>query len=295
MSKTVDSAVVTDERPLLKIAVPNKGSLAEPAAQMLREAGYRQRWDPKDLVLTDEVNEVEFYYLRPRDIAVYVGEGTLDIGITGRDMLLDSESSADEVLPLGFGGTKFRFAAPGGATSIADLAGRRIATSYPGLVAAYLGDKGVQARLIHLDGAVESAVRLGVADAIADVVETGSTLRKAGLEVFGDPILVSEAILIRRRGGDEPAGMQQLVRRLSGVIVARDYVLIDYDIDNMLIDAATALTPGLESPTVSPLAKKGWSAVRAMVPRRNAQPLMDSLWDVGARAILITDIAACRL
>ncbi|HSN12672.1 MAG TPA: ATP phosphoribosyltransferase [Propionibacteriaceae bacterium] len=280
---------------LLKIAVPNKGSLAEPAAQMLREAGYRQRWDLKDLVLTDEANGVEFYYLRPRDIAVYVGEGTLDIGITGRDMLLDSASHADEVLPLGFGGTKFRFAAPGGASSVADLGGLRIATSYPGLVASYLAGQGVEARLIHLDGAVESAIRLGVADAIADVVETGSTLRKAGLEVFGDPILVSEAILIRRRGGEEPEGLAQLLRRLSGVIVARDYVLIDYDIDNSLLEEAVALTPGLEGPTVSPLAKVGWSAVRAMVPRRNAQPLMDRLWDVGARAILVTDIAACRL
>ena len=292
-AQTVDSGVVTDR--LLKIAVPNKGSLAEPAAQMLREAGYRQRWDPKDLVLTDEVNGVEFYYLRPRDIAVYVGEGTLDIGITGRDMLLDSASNADEVLPLGFGGTKFRFAAPAGASTVADLRGLRIATSYPGLVHAYLSTHDVEARLIHLDGAVESAIRLGVADAIADVVETGSTLRKAGLEVFGDPILVSEAILIRRRGGDEPDGLQQLLRRLSGVIVARDYVLIDYDIDNALLEAAIALTPGLEGPTVSPLAKNGWSAVRAMVPRRNAQLLMDSLWEVGARAILVTDIAACRL
>lgn len=290
----VDLPVVTQSR-LLKIAVPNKGALSESAAQMLREAGYRQRWDPKELVLTDEVNGVEFYYLRPRDIAVYVGEGTLDIGITGRDMLLDSASSADEVLPLGFGGTKFRFAAPAGASSLADLAGLRIATSYPGLVSSYLSDHGVEARLIHLDGAVESAIRLGVADAIADVVETGSTLRKAGLEVFGDPILVSEAILIRRRGGDEPEGLQQLLRRLSGVIVARDYVLIDYDIDNSLLDAAIALTPGLEGPTVSPLAKQGWSAVRALVPRRNAQALMDNLWEVGARAILITDISACRL
>lgn len=281
---------------LLKIAVPNKGSLAEPATQMLKEAGYRQRWDLKDLVLTDEANGVEFYYLRPRDIAVYVGEGTLDIGITGRDMLLDSASNADEVLPLGFGGTKFRFAAPGGESlSVADLHGKRIATSYPGLVSAYLGTHGVEARLIHLEGAVESSIRLGVADAIADVVETGSTLRKAGLEIFGDPILVSEAILIRRRGGDEPAGLQQLLRRLSGVLVARDYVLIDYDIANDLLQAAVELTPGLEGPTVSPLAHEGWSAVRAMVPRRNAQSLMDSLWDVGARAILVTDIAACRL
>ncbi len=286
---------MTDDT-LLKIAVPNKGSLAEPASVMLREAGYRQRWDPKDLVLTDEANGVEFYYLRPRDIAVYVGEGTLDVGITGRDMLLDSGADADEILSLGFGGTKFRFAAPDGqGLSLADLDGRRIATSYPGLVGAYLEQRGVEARLISLDGAVESAIRLGVADAIADVVETGSTLRKAGLEVFGDPILVSEAVLIRRRDVAESPDLDLLVRRFSGVLVARDYVLIDYDIQDEALAAASALTPGFEGPTVSPLAKQGWSAVRAMVPRKDAQGLMDRLWLVGARAILITDIAACRL
>ncbi len=288
---------MTDERPLLKIAVPNKGSLAEPAAQMLKEAGYRQRWDLKDLVLVDDANGVEFYYLRPRDIAVYVGEGTLDLGITGRDMLLDSGAAADELLPLGFGGTKFRFAAPrdGGATSVAELAGRRIATSYQGLVAAHLAEHGVEARLISLDGAVESAIRLGVADAIADVVETGTTLRRAGLEVFGDPILVSEAVLIGRRGAERPEGFPQLLRRLTGVLVARDYVLVDFDIDNDLLEAAVAVAPGLEGPTISPLAREGWSAVRSMVPRRDSQALMDKLWDAGARAILVTDIAACRL
>lgn len=281
---------------LLKIAVPNKGSLAESAASMLREAGYRQRSDAKELVLVDDANGVEFYYLRPRDIAVYVGEGTLDLGITGRDMLLDSGAEADEVMSLGFGGTRFRFAAPGGTSmTVADIDGRRIATSYPGLVAAYLDSHGVSARLIHLDGAVESSVRLGVADVVADVVETGTTLKRAGLELFGEAILESEAILIQRRGASAPAGIELLQRRLNGVITARDYLMVDYNVPRELLDAACQVTPGLDAPTVSPLAKEGWVAVRAMIPARDAQRIMDALWDTGADAILVTSIHACRL
>ena len=283
-------------RPLIKVAVPNKGSLADSAAQMLREAGYVQRTDSKELVLLDEENGVEFFYLRPRDIAVYVGEGTLDVGITGRDMLLDSQASATELLPLGFGRSRFRFAAPAGiALDVSALQGLRLATSYPGLVAAHLAERGVSCRLIRLDGAVETAIRLGVADVIADVVETGTTLRQAGLELFGEPILQSEAILISRTGAATPAGLGQLQRRLDGVLVARNYVMMDYDVADSGVEEACKITPGLESPTVSPLAREGWHAVRAMVPRLEAQQIMDDLWDVGARAILVTDIAACRI
>lgn len=281
---------------LLKIAVPNKGSLAEGAAQMLREAGYRQRHDAKDLVLVDEANGVEFYYLRPRDIAVYVGEGTLDLGITGRDMLLDSAAEAEEVMALGFGGTRFRFAAPTGANlQLGDLAGKRIATSYSGLVDAYLKKAGLQARLIHLDGAVESSVRLGVADVVADVVETGTTLKRAGLELFGDAILESEAILIHRARTAAPDGLDLLVRRINGVLTARDYLMVDYNVTRENLAAATEVTPGLDAPTVSSLAKDGWVAVRAMIPAKQAQQIMDELWEVGAEAILVTSIHACRL
>jgi ATP phosphoribosyltransferase len=287
---------VSPARPPIKIAVPNKGSLAEAAASMLREAGYTQRSDPKELVLFDEANGVEFFYLRPRDIAVYVGEGTLDVGITGRDMLLDSRAHATEVMPLGFGRSRFRFAAPASSgMAVEGLQGLRLATSYPGLVEGYLAERGVSSRLIKLDGAVETAIRLGVADVIADVVETGTTLRQAGLELFGDPILQSEAILIRRAAAPEPEGLGQLERRLNGVLVARNYVMMDYDVSDAVVDRACAITPGLESPTVSPLAKQGWHAVRAMVPRTEAQQIMDDLWELGARAILVTDIAACRL
>lgn len=282
---------------MLRIAVPNKGSLSEPAAAMLREAGYRQRRDNRELVLTDPDNDVEFFFLRPRDVAVYVGAGTVDAGITGRDLLLDSAAQADEHLPLGFAGSTFRFAAPVGTiTDVSQLAGLRIATSYNVLVADHLATRGIEAAgIVHLDGAVESSVRLGVADVIADVVETGTTLRAAGLEVFGEPILRSEAVLIKRRGEEDPAGLEVLTRRLQGVLTARQYVLLDYDVPVRLVEDAVALTPGLESPTVSSLHDSDWAAVRAMVPRRETNQVMDALYDVGARAILVTSIHACRL
>ncbi len=281
---------------MLRIAVPNKGSLAESASGMLREAGYRQRSDSRELVLHDVDNDTEFFFLRPRDIAIYVGSGQLDIGITGRDLLLDSGAAAEEVLELGFGRSTFRYAArPGTATGVKDFAGHRIATSYPGLVGKHLADHGVSAEVIRLDGAVETAVRLGVADVIADVVETGGTLRQAGLEVVGEQILVSEAVLVRRVGAHPSAAVDQLVRRIQGVIIARRYVLIDYDVRAELVERAVAVTPGFESPTVSPLQDPAWVAVRAMVPRKETNRVMDELWEVGARAILVTGIHACRL
>ena len=281
---------------MLRIAVPNKGSLAEPASQMLTEAGYRQRTDSRELVLIDAENDTEFFFLRPRDIAIYVGSGRLDVGITGEDLLLDSGASAEPILPLGFAASTFRFAGrPGIATSVTDLEGKRIATSYPGVVAAHLAEHGVQAEVIRLDGAVETAVRLDVADAIADVVSTGTTLRNAGLEIFGEPLLTSQAVLIRRQGAPATARVEQLARRLQGVIIARQYVMMDYDISDDLVEKAVAITPGIESPTVSPLHERGWSAVRSMVKRKQTNAIMDQLWDLGARGIIVTDIHACRL
>jgi len=281
---------------LLRIAIPNKGSLSQSASEMLRESGYRQREDSKQLTLTDAENGVEFFYLRPRDIALYVGEGTLDVGITGRDLLRDSAAKADEALSLGFGRSTFRFAGPHGVYSdLADLAGTRIATSYVGIVRAFLEERGIDATVTRLDGAVESSIQLGVADVIADVVETGSTLRQAGLATFGEPVLESEAVLITRAGAEPPAGFDVFLRRLEGVLVARSYVMMDYDVAGPELAAAVALTPGIESPTIAPLARDGWHAVRAMVPRDGAHKLMDELYTLGARGILLTDIHACRL
>jgi ATP phosphoribosyltransferase len=291
MSSTPDAT-----QPLLRIAIPNKGSLSTSASEILREAGYRQRSDTKELSLLDTANGVEFFYLRPRDIALYVGEGTLDVGITGRDLLLDSGAKAEESLSLGFGRSSFRFAArPGTLTSLDDLGGKRIATSYVGVVRRHLEERGIEAEVIRLDGAVESSIQLGVADVIADVVETGSTMKAAGLEITGEVILESEAVLITRAGIADPTGFEVFKRRLDGVLVARTYVMMDYDIAETEVEAAVALTPGLEGPTMSPLHREGWVAVRAMVPRDGAQKLMDDLYEIGARAILVTDIHACRL
>lgn len=281
---------------MLKIAIPNKGSLADSSIAILKEAGYRQRTDSRDLVLIDTENGVEFYYLRPRDIALYVGSGELEAGITGRDLLIDSGASATEVLALDFGGSTFRFAGPAAVSmSLSDINGKRVATAYPGLVADYFEKNSITAEVVRLDGAVESSVRLGVADLIADVVSTGNTLRQAGLAIFGDPILVSEAVLITRNAASLPAGLEILLRRLQGVVTARQYVLLDYDIPKVSVDKACAITPGLESPTISPLQKEDWVAVRAMVLRKDTNRLMDELWALGARGILVTDIHACRL
>ncbi len=282
---------------MLRVAVPNKGSLSDPAISLLGEAGYRQRRDRKDLVQADPEHDAEFFYLRPRDIATYVGTGTLDVGITGRDLLLDSGTDAVEIMPLGFGGSTFRFAAvPGTVSSIEEVDGRRVATSYKRLVEDHLRERGLEAEVVRLDGAVETAVRLGVADVVADVVSTGTTLRQAGLDIIGEPLLESEAILVRHRDADPDApGVRQLVRRLEGIMVARRYVIVDYDVRVEHVDAACEITPGIESPTVSPLHDKGWVAVRAMVEREGINRIMDELWEVGARGIMITEILSCRL
>lgn len=281
---------------MLRFAVPNKGSLSESAVEMLREAGYRTRRDAKELICADPDNAVEFFYLRPRDIAVYVGSGTVDAGITGRDLLLDAGSGAQEVLPLGFGGSTFRYAArPGEVEEVAAIAGRRVATSYPGLVRKHLSEQGIDADVVRLDGAVETAITLGVADVIADVVETGTTLRAQGLAAFGEPILRSEAVLIRRPGTREAAAVETMRRRLVGVVTARHYVMLDYDCPAEIVTEACRVTPGLESPTVSPLQNPAWMAVRAMVPRAQTNRVMDLLYELGARAILVTEISACRL
>jgi ATP phosphoribosyltransferase len=285
-----------ESRPaMLRIAVPNKGSLADTASEMLSEAGYTGRRDPKDLHVIDPANDVEFFYLRPKDIATYVGSRALDVGITGRDLLLDARMpGAREIEALGFGESTFRFAGPPGRfTTIDDLEGVRVATAYPGLVDAFLDEHGVAVDLVPLDGAVESAVRLGVADAVADVVSTGTTLRQAGLGIFGPVILESEAVLIG--APDEVEGTQTLLRRLRGVMVARRFVLIDYDLPAHLIDAAVAIAPGIESPTISPLRDPEWVAVRVMSPRKDVNQVMDALYAIGARAILVTAIHNARL
>jgi ATP phosphoribosyltransferase len=281
---------------MLRVAVPNKGALAGPASEMLGEAGYRQRHEQRDLTVLDPVNEVEFFFLRPKDIPIYVGSGELDLGITGRDLALDSGAPVAETLQLGFGGSTFRYAAPAGRDwTTADLQGKRLATSYPRLVRDDLATQGIEADVIRLDGAVEISVQLGVADAIADVVGSGRTLRQHDLVAFGEPICVSEAVLVHRADSPESRARAQLAARLQGVVFAQQYMMLDYDCPRELLDKAIAITPGLESPTVAPLADNDWVAVRAMVSRKKVNKIMDELADAGAKAVLASDIRSWRL
>ena len=281
---------------MLRVAIPNKGQLSDPARDILREAGYTAAATSRELVVQDPENGVEFFFLRPRDIATYVASGTLDVGITGQDMLADSGVNTETVLELSFAPSTFRLAAPAGtATSVKDAHGKRIATSYAGILANWLKQEGISADIVKLDGAVENAVRLGVADFVADVVATGTTLKQAGLEVVGNPIFTSQAILVARPDLEDRTAVDVFVRRIQGVIVARTYVLVDYDISNDLIEKACAITPGIESPTISALHDSQWSAVRAMVPRKNVHAVMDELYDLGARGVIVTDIHACRI
>lgn len=282
---------------MLRVAVPNKGALSEPATEILSEAGYRRRTDPKDLTVIDPTNNVEFFFLRPKDIAIYVGSGELDFGITGRDLALDSDAPVRERLALGFGSSRFRYAGPAGRDwTIADLAGKRIATAYPNLVRKDLAAKGIEATVIRLDGAVEISVQLGVADAIADVVGSGRTLSLHNLVAFGEPLCDSEAVLIERidHDGQSASAREQLVARVQGVVFGQQYLMLDYDCPRSVLDRATSVTPGLESPTIAPLADPDWVAVRALVPRRDVNGIMDELAAIGAKAILASDIRFCR-
>ena len=280
---------------MLRVAVPNKGALSESAAEILSEAGYRRRTDPKDLTVLDPVNNVEFFFLRPKDIAIYVGSGQLDFGITGRDLALESDAPISERLALGFGSSSFRYAAPAGRDwTVADLAGRRIATAYPNLVRKDLASKGIEATVIRLDGAMEISIQLGVADAIADVVGSGRTLGLHNLAAFGEPLCDSEAVLIERADNEPDPARDQLAGRVQGVVFGQQYLMLDYDCPRTVLDAATAVTPGLESPTIAPLADPDWVAVRALVPRRDVNAIMDEIAAIGAKAILASDIRFCR-
>ncbi len=281
---------------MIKIAVPNKGSLSEAAVEILREAGYKGRGDSKALNVFDKVNNVEFFFLRPKDIAIYVANGKLDLGITGRDLARDSRADVQEVLSLGFGGSTFRYAAPADEIwTVDDLAGKRIATSYPNLVRDDLAARGIDATVIRLDGAVEISIKLGVADAIADVVSTGNTLRKQGLRPFGEVLVDSEAVIVARTGIELDAGQRVLLRRIEGILHAQNYLMLDYNVSRENLPAASGITPGLSGPTVSPLTREGWVAVRAMVPLKNANAIMDQLADLGAEAILASELRIARI
>ncbi len=283
---------------MLKIALPNKGSLSEEAIMLVKEAGYKCRRFGRELIITDEENEVEFIFLRPRDIAVYVGNGVLSLGITGRDLAKDCNIETTELLTLRFGKSKFCYAVPEASSlTPADFTGLRIATSYVRLVENDLAENGIKPKqIVHLDGAVEIAVRLGIADLIADVIQTGKTMKEAGLKITGEEILKSEAILIgREKKIASTRQVKTFIDRLNGIIVAREYVIIEYDIDEKTLEKACVITPGIESPTISPLSRDKWFAVKAMLKKKDVNKVIDDLIQLDAKGIIVTDIRTCRI
>lgn len=281
---------------MFKLAIPNKGALSEGAVKILAEAGYRCKRYSRELVVRDAEHQVEFIFLRPRDIAVYVGSGLIHAGITGRDLAQDSQARVTESLGLRFGRSRFCYAAPQGQGLTPDkLGGLRIATSYPNIVQEDLQKRGLEAEVVRLDGAVEISIQLGVADAIADVVESGRTLVEAGLEIIGEPIMTSEAIVIQQDGAAMEEAFSLLLKRLEGILVAREFVLLEYVCPKAVLKTACTITPGVKSPTVSPVSEEDWVAVAAMVRARDLNRIIDQLGDLGAKGIIAQDIRTCRL
>jgi ATP phosphoribosyltransferase len=282
---------------MLKIAIPNKGALSEKAVALIKESGYKCKRSSRELVVRDMANEIEFFYLRPRDIALYVSAGIVDIGVTGRDLAIDSEAEHIELLPLNIGNSRFFYATPKDSGLTPDgFEGKRIATSYPTIVKKDLKERGLNAEVIKLDGAVEISIELGVADAIADVVESGRTLVEAGLATVGDPIMNSEAIIIARNNDIlKNNKVSVFLKRIEGILLARQYVLVEYDAPNSIIKTVTELTPGIESPTISPLNEDGWVAVKSMVKAKGINDLIDKLHDAGAKGIFVSEIKTCRI
>lgn len=282
---------------MLRIALPNKGSLAEGAAALVSEAGYSCSRSGKELSKADPANDVEFFFLRPRDIATYVSRGVIELGITGRDLNEDAATPAREVLALGFGRSVFRYAVPEGSDLVPEaFDGRRIACSYRNIVERDLARRGISATVVRVDGAVEISVKLGVADAVADVVESGSTLRQAGLKTVGEPVMRSEAIVVARDASAEalPAA-QTFLRRVRGIVVARAYEMVEYDIPRSALEQAVVLTPGIESPTVAPLNDPEWVAVKALCLKKGLADTMDKLEAIGAKGIVAMPIRAARI
>ena len=284
---------------MLKIALPNKGSLSEGAVQLIKNAGYKVRRSGKQLFCTDEANGVEFYFLRPKDITAYVASGTFTLGITGRDIVQDTHfDNINEALPLGFGKSKMRYIIPGADefTGLDMFEGKTIACSYPILIKKHLASQNVNADVVKLDGAVEISIQLGIADAAADVVETGTTIREAGLKTVGETVLESEAILISADAAlASNALAQTFIKRLNGIIVARKYVMLEYDIPTTKMEQACELVPGFESPTIAALHDPEWKGVKVMIPSSEINASMDKLEALGAKGIIATDIRTCRL
>jgi ATP phosphoribosyltransferase len=289
---------MTDHMPerLLRIGIPSKGRLSELAAQLLADAGLSFRRSERSLFARCRDMPVEITFLRTDDIPVLTAEGAIDLGITGADLVAESGVDLVHRLDLGIGSCRLAMCVADD-SPVADprqLAGRRIATSFPRITRQWLAARGVEAHFVELSGSVEVMIALGVADAIVDLVETGSTLAANRLRILAE-IGRYETVLVQNGGAADAALVDRIVRRLQGIVIARSWSLLEYNVPRSRLAEAEAITPGFKSPTVMALEDAEWCAVRAMVRRGEAHAIMERLESIGASAIIETQISNCRL
>lgn len=280
----------------LRIGIPSKGRLAEVAENLLSDAGLSFRRQSRSLFARVRELPIDVTFLRTDDIPVLCAEGAIDMGITGSDLIEEAQVELTHRLSLGAGKCRLSVCVPEDApyTSAKDLDGKRIATSFPGVTENYLKRHDASAHLVQLTGSVEVMIALGVADAIVDLVETGSTLAANRLRILDD-IGQYETVLVQNPMVQDSALCDRIVRRIEGVVIARAYSLLEYNIPRDQLAAAEAITPGFNSPTINPLEDASMCAVRAMVGKKNVIEVMEKLEELGASAILETRIANCRL
>lgn len=280
---------------MIKIALPSKGRLLEQTLELLTGCGYRAEKRQGTLSCLDAENNIEFYFLRPVDIPLYVANGTLDGGITGRDFVAERGESVHLLLDLNYGHSRLCAAVMEEApiTDLRSAGPIRVATSFPELTRHWLGD--APAKLVVLEGSVEVSVKLGIADAIVDVVETGNSLRQAGMRVLGEPIFQSNAALFAHPGRETLTELVTLAGRLRGRMVAAEYMMVEYDVPQTILQQACAITPGIQSPTVMSLNEPGWFSVKSVLRRREAHRVMDELERLGCKGILLTSLESARM
>lgn len=280
----------------LRIGLPSKGRLSDIAGDLLKQAGLSFRRQSRGLFARVSGLPVELIFLRTDDIPTLCAEGAIDMGITGSDLLEESAGNAEVRMKLGVGRCRLAICVPDDANlnSAADLDGKRIATSFPAITRRYLAQHQASAHLVSLSGSVEVMIQLGVADAIVDLVETGSTLAANRLRIL-EEIDSYETVLIQNDRCRDTEMADRVVRRLEGVVIARDYSLLEYNVPRSKLAAAEAITPGFNSPTVNTLEDPEWCSVRVMVKRGAVIDAMERLEIVGASAVIETPISNCRL
>ena len=289
---------MSDQGPdrLLRIGVPSKGRLSELAAALLADAGLSFRRTERSLFARCRDMPVEVTFLRTDDIPVLAAEGAIDLGITGADLVAESGAELVHRLDLGVGSCRLALcvADDSAVTQPRELHGRRVATSFPRITRRWLADHGAEAHLVELTGSVEVMIALGVADAIVDLVETGSTLAANRLRILAE-IGRYETVLVQNPALADAALADRIVRRLEGIVIARSWSLLEYNVPRDRLAEAERITPGFDSPTVMALEDAAWCAVRAMVRRDGVHAVMERLEAIGASAIIETQIANCRL